>query len=264
MTKQKRSKFEQQLVAYRASVSARHALREWYKTPLGLAVHEQESRKFKTILPNLFGYHLVQFSQHAELDYLETSTIRHRIILDLDNYNLASDINLRCNPHQVAIACDSVDVVVLPHTLEVDMSPHQVLREVDRILVPEGKVVITGFNPWSHWGMRKLCNPWSKKSPWDLNFVSPFRLKDWLSLLGFEIETVETFFYRPPIGHPLAVNKLHIFDKIGAKLWPAFGGVYIMVANKKVSTMTPIRPRWYMRHQSPVNPGFIETRKNES
>ncbi len=215
------------------------------------------------VLPNMFGYHLLQLSEHGISDYLAATTIRHRVVMDVDDEGLDHPLNMKANPHQLGIASDSTDVVVLPHTLDVDMSPHLVLRECERILVPEGKVVVLGFNPWSSWGVRHLFNLWNDKSPWGLRFVSPFRLKDWLTLLGFEIETIQTFFYRPPLMHPFAVRRLGFIDKIGARLWPAFGAVYLMVAKKQVSTMTPIRPRWYLRRRSRVQPGFIETRKNE-
>ena len=252
-----------QLEKYRASIKARHALRQWYQTPLGEAVEKQECMAMEELLPSLFGYHLVQLSEHGTSKYLGKSTIRHHVIVDTDDHNVDCGISLRANAHQVSIASDSVDAVLLPHTLDVDMAPHQVLREVDRILVPEGKVVVIGFNPWSSWGMRHMFNLWSSKNPWNLRFISPFRLKDWLTLLGFEIETVKTFFHRPPLMHPLAVRKLQFMDRLGNNIWPAFGGIYILVANKKVSTMTPIRPRWYLRRRSRVSPGFIETRNND-
>jgi len=255
---------EKELEKYRASIESRHLLRQWYKTPLGQAVEAQESQVLGDLLPNIFGYHLLQLSEHGFSDYLEQSTIRHRLILDYDNHNLETELNMRCNSHQVPIASDSVDAVLLPHTLDVDHSPHLVLREVDRVLVPEGKVIVVGFNPWSSWGLRHMFNAWGKNTPWNLRFISPFRIKDWLTLLGFEIETVNTFFHRPPLGNPLAIQKLGFIDKLGQKIWPAFGSIYVLVANKKVSTMTPIRPRWYLRHRSRVRPGFIETRKNLS
>ena len=262
MTKKGTIQQDAQLEKYQASIRMRHVVREWYKTPLGQAVEQQECHALEEILPGLFGYHLLQLSEHGVSRYLEKSTIRHKVIMDTDSVNLESAVDMRCNSHLVPVSSDSVDVVLLPHTLDVDISPHLVLREVERVLVPEGKIVVLGFNPWSIWGLRRMFYWWSDSVPWGMRFISPFRIKDWLTLLGFEIESVQTFFYRPPFGNSVAVNKLGFMDKIGQTLWPAFGGVYVLVASKKVSNMTPIRPRWFLRRRAKVIPGFIETRND--
>lgn len=250
---------EKRLYEYHASVQARHALRMWYRTPLGNEVGSQEAQVLGELLSGLFGYHLIQLSDHGVSHYLKQSTIRHQVIMDYDSEQLECHVNMRGNSHQIPIASDSVDVVVLPHTLDIDFSPHLVLREVDRILVPEGKMLILGFNPWSSWGVRHLLNLWSESPPWSLRYISPFRVKDWLNLLGFEIDTVKTFFFRPPLAYPLVVRKLGFLDRIGQAIWPAFGSLYVLVANKKISTVTPIKPQWFLKQRSNVSTGVIET-----
>jgi len=249
---------------YRASISARHALRKWYRTPLGQAVNEQETRALEAVLPKLFGYHILQLSSHTENEYLSKSLIRHQIILDYDSLSSDVAINVSATAHQIPIASDSTDVVLLPHTLDIDMNPHLVLREADRILVPEGRIVIQGFNPWSSWGCRRLLNLWKGASPYNLHFISPSRLKDWLVLLGFEIESVHMTFFRPPLSHPFFMERLQVMDSLGAKFWPAFGASYLVVAKKQVSTLTPIKPRWFLRRRTRVTPGFLETRQRVS
>ena len=261
MSKQTDSQQEKLVHRYQASLVARHALREWYQSPLGKIVAEQESKLLVSVLPNMFGYHLLQLSEWGNSSYLDASLIRHKVVLDVDSIHLDSKLNTLVNAHKLAIASDSVDVVLLPHTLDVDMAPHQVLREADRVMVPEGRIVILSFNPWSTWGLRHICNLWSKKNPWNLAFFSPARIKDWLVLLGFEIEKVQMVFFRPPIAHPLLQNNTKFLEIVGSKIWPAFGAVYMLVARKQVSTLTPIRPRWYLRRRSSVSPGFLETRQ---
>ena len=245
---------------YRESHIFRHELRTWYKTPLGQALAAKEKEELEAVLPSLFGYHLLQISEHTDSSYLQKSMIRHKIIADIDDKNLAKSLSMSADASNIAIASDCIDVVILPHTLDVDIAPHQVLREADRVLVPEGRVVILGFNPWSAWGMRHVVNLCFGRCPWKLRFMSPSRIKDWLELLGFEIEEVKTFFYSPPVSYSFLVNRTAAFEKIGSKLWPAFGGVYLLVAKKKVSTLTPLRPRWYFKRKPGVIPGFIETR----
>ena len=252
-------KCSKQLVEYRASIEARQRLRRWYKTPLGNALYQQESQALEDVLPILFGYHILQLSVHMKTEYLVKSLIRHQIIVDIDTKNVDSDINISVNAHQLPIASDSIDVVLMPHTLDVDMNPHLVLREADRVLVPEGRVVIQGFNPWSSWGLRHLMNLYKGEPPYSLHFISPARIKDWLVLLGFEIESVNMVFFRPPVGQSLIMERLQFMDKYGKKLWPSFGASYTIVAKKQVSTLTPIKPRWFLRQRARVIPGFLET-----
>lgn len=263
MTTKTSSKQAKKKENYQLSIIARHKLRQWYKTPLGKSLCRQESRALASVLPKLFGYHLLQISNHGDNKYLEKSLIRHQIIADYDTIGIEPNQSLKINAHQLGIASDSVDVVVMPHTLDLDMAPHLVLREADRVLVPEGKMVILGFNPWSTWGMRHLLNIWHGKSPYDTRFISPSRLKDWLVLLGYEVESVDMFFFRLPFSNPFIIKKFKFLDKIGSKLWPAFGAVYLVVAKKQVSTLTPVKPRWFLRRRTQVAPGFLETRDFE-
>ncbi len=258
----KRSKKDQQEAAIHASIDARHEFRRWYKTPLGRSIYEQEKQSFESILPKLFGYNILQLSSHTENDYLQSSPIRHQIIMDFDSTEIVGGLNVQGHAHQLPIASDSVDAVVMPHTLDIDMNPHLVLREADRVLVPEGRVVVLGFNPWSSWGLRHMANLWKGTTPYNLRFVSPSRLKDWLVLLGFEIESVKMFYFRPPLPQSVLIQKLQFMDKWGQKLWPAFGAGYLVVAKKLVSTLTPIKPRWFLRRRAAVTPGFLETRDN--
>jgi len=249
---------------YRDSIKARHLLRSWYDTALGQSLFEAEKRELEAVLPNLFGYHLLQLSEHHSSSYLSKTPIRHQIISDVCPVSDAHDckLDMQMNAHNLAIASDSVDVVLLPHTLDVDMYPQQVLRETDRVLVPEGRAIILNFNPWSSWGLRHVSNVFRGQPPYSLHFFTPTRIKDWLTLLGWEIETVKTFFFQLPVSNPALLNKLGFCDALGAKLWPAFGSVYLIVARKQVSTLTPVRPRWFLRRRSRVAPGFIETRND--
>jgi len=259
----KTNKFQGKLLdKYQDSLLARHSLRSWYETPLGQALLEAENKELESVLPGLFGYHLLQLSEHHNSDYLSKSSIRHQIIADVCSVSDQHDCQLgvQMNAHNLAIASDSVDVVVLPHTLDVDMNPQQVLRETDRVLVPEGRAVILNFNPWSSWGIRHIPNIYHGQMPYSSRFFSPMRIKDWLTLLGFEVESIKTFFYRLPVSNPAVLKKLSFLDVVGEKIWPAFGSVYLIVARKQVSTLTPVRPRWFLRRRSRVTPGYIETR----
>lgn len=239
---------------------ARRGLRRWYDSYLGRAYGELEIMHLEEVLPTLFGYHLLQIGAYHEPNYLKKSLIKHKVIIDRNRGDRPLQVNLRSKTETLAIATDSVDVVILYHELELHSDPHSVLREIDRILVPEGRVVILGFNPWSLWGVRRIFSQWRRSIPWCCYFLSPFRVKDWLRLLGYDLEVAHTFFHRPPLNYPWSVDRLSMVEKIGQKIWPAFGAGYMLVAKKRVSTLTPVGPSWKQKRRF-AKPGLVETRE---
>jgi SAM-dependent methyltransferase len=156
-------------------------------------------------------------------------------------------IHLQGVPEHLPVFSDSIDSLILYHALEFSSDPHQVLREAERVLVPEGHIVILGFNPQSLWGLTKILKFRSKDAPWCGRFLSTLRLKDWLALKGFEVTTIRHCFYRPPVQRAGLLARLAKLERWGNKWWSFLGGVYIIVARKKVSTVTPIKPRWRPR-----------------
>jgi ribonuclease HI len=188
----------------------------WFNTPLGQRLLNEETAFLKQILPNLFGYHLLQVSNIGQGCLFESSLIRHSCILnDVIDYPIQKFSNVYGLADALPFAQDSLDVVLLPHVLEFAENPHDVLREVERVLIPDGYVVILGFNPFSLWGLWSKLG--SKTAPCCGNFLSLLRLKDWLALLGFEIQQQENL-----------------------------GRVYIVLAKKRVANLTPIKPKWIL------------------
>ncbi|MDH5445612.1 MAG: methyltransferase domain-containing protein, partial [Gammaproteobacteria bacterium] len=156
-------------------------------------------------------------------------------------------------------ASDSVDVVVLNHALEFSHNPHQVLREVERVLVPEGHLVIMMFNPWSLWAVNRLLLRWKNTAPWCGKFISATRSKDWLALLGFEVGQSRGYFFRPALQQMTIMERIGWLEKMGQRFWSIFGGGYMLVAKKKTETMTPIRPKWASRRRRVVAAGLVES-----
>lgn len=230
--------------------------RAWYKLNLGRYVLEDERERLDNILPDLFGYHLLQAGRMADADLLQTSRISHRMIMDSDGdvTNPASALYGRADA--LPIASDSLDVLVLPHTLEFEPDPHQVLREAQRALIAEGCLVILGFNPWSLWGLWRLARRNSDKPPWCGRFLSLMRIKDWLALLGFDVVETHPYLFRPPLQHEGIMKKLNFMETTGARLWPNLAGGYVIVAKKRVIALTPIRPA--TRRRNSIRTGVAE------
>jgi len=231
-------------------------LEQWYATRLGRLLAEQEQQQLDAELVNLFGYHLLHLGNPVDEAMLRASRVRHRMRARLDPYSGTrrhSDRALCASPVALPFMPDSLDVVVLSHILEFSTEPHTVLREVERTLIPEGHVVILGFNPLSLWGLARLFLGWKRHIPWCGHFLTPTRLKDWLALLGFDVVQQRRYCYRPPWQHLGPLRRLPSTGWLGRHLWPLFGGGYLLVARKRVVTLTPIRPRWRARRRIAVN-----------
>jgi SAM-dependent methyltransferase len=128
--------------------------------------------------------------------------------------------------------------------LEFGDDPHQILREVVRVLVPEGQVIIAGFNPWSLLGLKRMWPSARRHTPWNGHFINLPRLKDWLSLLSFDIVSGRMHGYLPPFSQEPWLRRFSFMDAAGDRWWPFAGGVYFLQAVKRVRGMRVITPSW--------------------
>lgn len=226
--------------------------------PPGRYLLEQELAVLERLLPDLFGYYLVQLGLGQIGERIrEISRVRTHLLLKPagEQSSVAADIQVEYL--RLPIATDSVDVVFLPHVLDFVADPHQLLREVERILIPEGRVVIFGLNSWGVWGAWKLVFGRGGKVPWCGQFVSQRRLNDWLSLLGFDVEVNEPLMFRPPLRNEAFMSHLEFLERLGRRFWPALANAYVVQAVRRVSNLTPVEPGW--RKRSPVfSGGMIE------
>jgi len=223
-------------------------LRSWFNAPAGKDIRDAELVLIAAILPNLFGYHIVQLGSDVADSFIETTRIAHAIrIGNGPGGERRSDIVGRCDA--LPLAANSIDVMVVPHLLEFSSEPHAVLREAERVLIGEGYIVITGFNPWSLCGLWRLLGAWRGRPPWCGQFLSASRIKDWLKLLGFEIEFLKKTSFRPPFNRKSISSRLKFMELIGAICWPFFGNVYVVVAKKHVAAVTPLRASWQTRRR---------------
>ncbi len=220
------------------------ALRAWCRQPLGQALSRAEHQRLSDILSDVFGYHLVVLDPACQPDALESSRIQHRFVQTLSTQGLQQAPALLGNSEQLPLQSDSIDAFVLPHALEMVRNPHQVLREIDRCLVAEGHLVVVGFNPFGWWGLRKLLLGWRGRVPWALRFISLPRLKDWLSLLGFDTLQTHYLFPHPPWLYGKPQSERSLLQRLHRDRWPFLAAAYVLVARKRLATLTPIKPRW--------------------
>lgn len=209
----------------------------WLRHPVGARVLRAERARLDRILPDLFGYNLLQvggWGRHAAL--CGASRTGRRFLVDQSG----PDVDLVADPEYWPIASDCIDVVVLPHTLELVAEPHRVLREAERVLIGEGHLVVLGFSPWSAWGLWKLLLR-RRGVPWSGRFISEARLRDWLALLGFDVLAVHRHSYAPPVRMGRVAEW---FEWAGRAGNPIGAGAYTLLARKRVFGMTPLSPGW--------------------
>ncbi|WP_434777631.1 class I SAM-dependent methyltransferase [Neisseria sp. Ec49-e6-T10] len=204
------------------------------KEPLGQYLLAKEQAFYDQVCSDIFGLYALQAGLPS-IPFLQNSRIGTQIKMG------SSGGNLQAHADALPLDWRSVDLVLLPHTLELSNHPHKTLNEVRRVLVPDGKVIITGFNPASLWGYKKQLHP---NLPYRKQMVGIWRLKDWLKLLDFEIISGQFMAYAPPFNHTQRLQKCQFLEDAGNRWWPHLAAVYAIVAVKRVYNVTPLVPEW--------------------
>ena len=244
-------------------------LHDWFQTPPGRYLLAWEQAQLDATVADIFGYHALQLGL-PELDALRSNRMPHRWMANLSHTPsptslhtssiLDTSADAKLQGQRAALVTDfaalpfpasSLDLIVLPHTLELHGEPHAALREVERVLVPEGRVVVMGFNPASLWGLRqRRAHLYQSMGFGELfmpsagDFIGYRRMRDWLRLLSFEVEVGRFGCYRSAVRGEKWLNRLSWMDKAGPRWWPIFGAVYFLVAVKRVRGMRLLSPVW--------------------
>lgn len=252
-------------------------LQHWFRTPPGRYLLDWESAQFDMVVDDCFGYHALQLGL-PQLHTLRMNRMPHRWVA-LPEFMAPFPDGAEAADHPdpvpdgAPVPClitdaaalpfpeASLDLVILPHTLELSADPHQVLREVERVLVPEGRVVVTGLNPASLWGLKQGTGRLVQRLglggelylPEAGDFIGPWRLRDWMRLLGFEVESERFGCYRPAVRTERWLQRTAWMDRVGARWWPIFGAVYIFVAVKRVQGVRLLGPSWKPRRMAAAN-----------
>ncbi|MBU0622630.1 MAG: class I SAM-dependent methyltransferase [Gammaproteobacteria bacterium] len=217
--------------------SRAQSLSEWFASEQGGYVLTREQDYFDRTVSDIFGFNAVQLGL-PEQAFLSNSRIPLRFSAGNQPGNA---VRLVCT--ELPFDSDSLDLVVMPHVLEFSENPHQTLREVERVLMPEGSLIISGFNPYSLWGMRRALLR-KQGYPWSGKFITLTRLKDWLALLGFEVVGGRFAAYAPPFHHRKWLDRYAFMEKAGDRWWAVGGGIYFLHAVKRVPGMRLIKPKW--------------------
>jgi SAM-dependent methyltransferase len=187
---------------------------------------------------NVFGFHALQVGLPQMNCLRENRMPLHAILIhanDSASFNPGSTWHyIRGESSELPFASESIDLIVLPHVLEFAADPHQILREVDRVLRPEGRLVISGFNPASLWGARQYISRLigSPYLPRDGQFISLIRIKDWLQLLNFSLDRGHFGCYKLPLQGQ-GISRMDFLEPMGNRWWPIFGAIFMVSAIKR-------------------------------
>lgn len=243
-----------------ASTALGEELAAWFATAPGQYLLAWEQAQFDDAVVDLFGYNAVQLGL-PQLQALAANRMPHRWLAVPESLGSSVPTGVALVTHAAALPFEaqSLDLLLLPHTLELSADPHAVLREVERVLRPEGRVVISGLNPASLWGLRQyrahaLARLGLGNSRWARlylpeagEFIGHWRLRDWLRLLSFEVESCRMGAYRPAVRSEKWLQRFQWMDRVGARWWPPLGAVYFLVAVKRVRGMHLLGPAWKPR-----------------
>jgi SAM-dependent methyltransferase len=260
----------------------------WLQTAPGRYLLEWEQDRLDQAVTDAFGFHALQLGV-PELDGLRANRMPHRWVVSdslvvpealpmppprdglITTQAAEEPVSLFCEFDALPFPDHSVDLIALPHSLELARDPHQTLREVERVLVPEGRVVIAGFNPASLWGLRQrvghikrgmgLGRDSSLYLPRAGEFIGYWRLRDWLRLLGFEVEAGRFGCYRPPLASERWLERFAWMDAVGDRWWPVLGSVYFLVAVKRVRGMRLVGMVKNERRKAKAAPAVVANRE---
>ena len=217
-------------------------LESWYARDNGQYLADTTRAAMQDLLDTSFGYHILQLGITAGRPLCYSSPINHRIYAA---DRAASNVALVAHADELPLDGDSIDTVIAHHCLEFTHNPHQVLRELQRVLTPQGQLLVVGFNPYSLLGINTYLRGLSRQSFWHQHSpVSENRLTDWLHLLGFEVQDVMRLYSVPPAGGGNVRHWLQRADAWSQRKNLATGGLYILHATKQVTAMQrPLRSR---------------------
>jgi SAM-dependent methyltransferase len=234
-------------------------LSEFLRSPAGRYVLDWEQQQLDAAVTDIFGYHAMQLGL-PEIDTLRENRMQLRFCAADHALDPPEPERGRTGHPRVAIinryeelpfATHSIDLVVMPHILEFTDDPHQVLREVERVLVPEGHVLITGFNPASLWGARQSLTRIGAVPylPREGRFLSLPRIKDWLKLLSFDVERGRFGCYVPSVHSERWISRWRFMEKAGDRWWPFLGAIYMLTAVKRVRGMRLVGAIWKRKEE---------------
>lgn len=226
----------------------------WLAQFLGARILEAEQKLLTRIYAERYGKHAVLVGVPRQHILLKSNVMSNHVVLSPLINKHKHIQNIESDFYELPIIPGSVDLVILPHTLEFIDNPHRLLVEACRIVKPEGDIIVLGFNPFSLWGLKRYLAK-NKNTPWNGNFIGASEVIKWLKLADFQIIQQEMLLFRPPVAKEKVFQKLHFLEWLGGKCFTPFGGIYALTAKAKMIPLIPIKLHWKQK-LSPLSVTF--------
>ena len=220
----------------------------WSELPMGDCLAMEIQHKLDEWCPFMFGYHLIKLGTLSSQLSCAASTIRHQCAIASEG----AALGIIADVSELPIRSGSVDACLLAHTLDFSKDPHQILREIERVLTPDGWIIISGFNPHSLVGLGRWIPSLRQRQPWHARMFAPARIRDWLELLGFEMVQCELFGFSSFSGN----SRIHWWrENLGRDYVPYLASVYVLAARKRTVPLT-LEPQRAWRRKPIIVPGM--------
>ncbi|MBY8236246.1 class I SAM-dependent methyltransferase [Vibrio fluvialis] len=210
----------------------------WSQLKNGQWVSESIQTRLDEWCPKLFGYHMLKLGGLSCELVSCNCNIQHQVQLDIQNplHNVIADA------YDLPFLEKSIDAVIVAHQLDYCNDPHRILREVDRVLIDDGYIIVTGLASLMPWRKHNL--------PWSGRMFTPSRIKDWLGVLNYQVIECDQYALFPMQKYrPLWTWLENSLGECGAP----FGSLYFIVARKRTYPLKPIKPHWRIKRRlSPV------------
>jgi SAM-dependent methyltransferase len=207
-----------------------HHPQKWTDIPRGSCYQQTLQAQLNPWLTKIFGYHLLKLGQLSIDIDTQKCAVHHHINMA----NSGDNLHVQADYHHLPLANKSIDACLLAHLLPYDNNPYRLLREIDRVLVDDGWLVISGFNLLSLMGLSKLVPVLRSRQPYSSYMYAELRLLDWLTLLNYEILHHGCFQVLPWNSISEKFLTAHI---------PAVGCLNMIIARKRTVplTLTPLK-----------------------
>jgi len=242
-------------------------LRQWLPSAPGQALLEWEQTQLDQAVADVFGYHALQLGL-PDIHGLRFNRMPYQWYADRAG---TTAVQLHCDFEALPFPASSLDLVLMPHSLEFSLDPHASLREAERVLVPEGRLVICGLNPTSLWGWKQRRERFYRRLgfgslflPEGGEFIGYWRLRDLLRLLNFEVESSNFGIWQPAVRSEAWLSRLRWMNTVGQRYWPVFGATYCIVAIKRVQGLRMLKPTWKTHPKLAHAPVPVSSRNAQS
>lgn len=261
------AEYYEQHISVQPMAQSQDDIHSWFASDIGQRFLEKEKACLDRILPEMFGYHLMQLSVLADNDLADSSSTSHQFSVNpVTNKQVATEDNnesiVVAEFEELPIESNSIDVALIHHALDFSLNPHLLLREAARTVIPNGYMVIVGFNPFSMMG---IVNPFSRLFSQSCFYrhhhLRVARLKDWCKVLELEL----LYSHRADFGLPFNQRPFPACERIGQHLLPLCGNFYMLVVRKNITPMTRIDTQWKNKKRLPKwGKGIVSSSRSQS